>query len=149
MLAPDFGASWKDLNYADVLVDTAVLVSLPLVVALVGGVIFSVRLSTRRIVVAVAVIAILLGGLTAVARRIRRFDHLAYLHRSQMSGLMIGFRRPDGTTTMLPANVDAAGKPLTPQQERMDHWHWEMAERYQRATHFPWAEVTVDPPPDE
>jgi hypothetical protein len=149
MLAPYFGASWKTLNLANVLVDTAILMSLPFVVALVGGVVFSVRLSTRRIVVAVAVIAILLGGLTTVARRIRRFDHLAYLHRSQMSGLMVGFRRPDGTTTMVPANVDAAGKPLTPYQEKVDRWHWEMAERYPRATHFPWAEVTVDPPPDE
>ena len=61
MLAPDVGASWKTLVFWNILVDVAILVSLPLIVAALGGVMFSVRFTMRRIAVTVAVIAVILG----------------------------------------------------------------------------------------
>src|SRR5262249_33498464 len=70
MLAPDVGMSWKDLSLWRMVVDTAILASLPLVVATLGGVMFSVRFTLRRIVVIVAVIAMVLGALVGVGRRI-------------------------------------------------------------------------------
>jgi hypothetical protein len=76
MLAPDVGASWKNLILWNILVDTAILASLPLIAASVGGVMFSVRFTMRRIAVVVAVIALVLGALVGVERRMRRFADL-------------------------------------------------------------------------
>ena len=69
-LAPDIGARWTDLSFWKIVVDTTVLTSLPLIVASVGGTMCSVRFTMRQIVVAVAVIAIVLGVLVNFGRRV-------------------------------------------------------------------------------
>jgi hypothetical protein len=147
MLAHDVGISWEDLSFGRILVDMAILASLPLVVATLGGVMFSVRFTMRRIVVTVAVIAIVLGALVGVRRRIRRLDDLGAYHRSQIVGQLYGMVGADGTMTYVPSSLDRNGKPVTPHQQRIDRWHEHMARRYWHAAARPWLDVTLDPPP--
>jgi hypothetical protein len=149
MLAPDVGKSWKDLTFGRILVDTAILASLPLVVAALGGVMFSVRFTMRRIVATVAVIAMVLEALVGVRRRMRRFDELGAYHRDQIIGRLRGRVGADGTMTYVPSSVDRNGKPVTPHQQMMDRWHERMAQRYWHAAYRPWLNVTLDPPPPE
>jgi hypothetical protein len=149
MLAPDVGMSWKDLTFGRMFVDTTILASLPMVVATLGGVMFSVRFTMRRIVVTVAVIAMVLGALVGVRRRIRRCDDLGAYHRSQIVGRLYGHVGADGTMTFAPSSLDRDGKPVTPHQQRMDRWHEQMAQRYWHAAARPWLNVTLDPPPPE
>jgi hypothetical protein len=149
MLAPDVGASWKNLIFWNILVDTAILASLPLIVASVGGVMFSVRFTMRRIAVAVAVIAIVLGALVGVGRRMRRFADLGTYHRDQIVSQLYGIPGADGTMLYVPSSRDRNGKPVTPYQQRMDRWHEQMAQRYWRASRHPWLDVALDPPPRE
>jgi hypothetical protein len=149
MLAPDVGASWKSLVFWNILVDVAILVSLPLLVAALGGVMFSVRFTMRRIAVTVAVIAVILGGLVGVGRRIRRYDSLGSYHRNQVVGQVYAMNGADGTTKYIPTSSDPDGRPLTAQQQRSDRWHLEMSQKYWNAARHPWLEVAVDRPPGE
>jgi len=149
MLAPDVGMSWTSLKLWQILVDTAILTSLPLVAATVGGAIFSVRFTMRRIVVGVAVIALVLGGLVGILRRIRRYDELGAYHRDQIVCRVRRIPRADGTLMYLLEALDPSGKPVTPYQYRIDEWHMQMSERYWRAASHPWLDVKVDPPPRE
>ena len=149
MLSPDVGASWKELIFWKILVDTAILTSLPLIVATVGGVMFSVRFTMRRIAVAVAVIALVLGALVGVGRRIRRFDDLGAYHRDQIVGQLYGMVGADGTMMYAPSSRDRNGKPVFPIKQRMDHWHQQTAQKYWRAARYPWLEVALDSPPRE
>jgi hypothetical protein len=147
MLAPDVGASWTDLKLWNILVDTAILASLPLILAAVGGVMFSVRFTLRRIVVVVAVIAAVLAVLVSLGRRIRRFDDLASYHRSQVVGVVYAHSGPEGATILVPSSVDWAGKPVTPRQQILDRWHLQMFQKYLRAARYPWLDVTPDATP--
>jgi hypothetical protein len=150
MLAPDVGKRWTDLPFFGIVVDTAILTSLPLVVAAVGGVMFSVRFTMRRRVVTVAVIAIVFGAFVGFRRRVRRFDDLGDYHWSQIVGQLHGIPGPDGAiTTTYVSSLDRNGKPVAPHQQRMDRWHKETAERYWHAALRPWVNVTLDPPPPE
>ena len=79
MLAPFVGESWRNLKFWNILVDTAILISLPLILASVGGVLFCVRFTMRRIVIAVGVIAIVLAALVTMGRRIGRARRSRYL----------------------------------------------------------------------
>ena len=149
MLAPDIGKSWKDLTFGRMLVDTMILASLPMVVATLGGLTFAVRFTMCRIVVTVAVIAMVLGALVGVRRRIRRFDDLGAYHRDQIVGQLYGTVGADGTMTFVPAAQDRNGKPVLPHQQKMDRWHEQMAQRYWHAAAHPWLDVTLDPPPTD
>ena len=151
MLSPDIGKRWQDLSFWKILVDLAVLASLPLIVALVGGMMFAVRFTTRRIVVAVAVIATVLGGFVNFIGRVRRFDDLAGYHRSQIIGVA---RRnvidDDGMIIGLELSpVDVKGKPVAPRQRLLNEWHARMFQRYLRAARRPWLDVQPEPPPSE
>jgi len=149
MLAPDVGKSWKDLIFWNILVDLAILVSLPLFVAALGGVTFSVRFTTRRIAVVVAVLAVVLGALVGIGRRIRRFDDLGAYHRQQIVGQLYGMVGADGTMIYVPSASDRNGWPVSPHQQRLDRWHEQMAQKYWRAARHPWIDVALDPPPSE
>jgi hypothetical protein len=151
MLSPGIGKRWQDLSFWKILVDMAVLASLPLIVALVGGMMFAVRFTTRRIVVAVAVIAMVLGGLVNFVRRVRRFDGLASYHRLRIIGVaqrsVIG---DDGMIVGLELSpVDVKGKPVAPRQRLLNQWHARMFQRYLRAARRPWLDVQPEPPPSE
>ena len=149
MLAPDVGASWKDLKLWNILVDTAILASLPFLVAAVGGVMFSVRFTLHRIAVAVAVIAAVLAVLIGIGRRIRRFDDLATYHRARVVSVVYAHSGPDGTSILVPSSVDWAGKPVTSRQQALDRWHLQMFQKYLRAARYPWLDVTPEAPPPE
>jgi len=149
MLAPDVGVRWKNLVFWNILVDAAILMLLPLIVATVGGVLFSVRFTLRRIAAAVAVIALVLGALVGVGRRIRLFDDLGAYHRDQIVGQLYGMVGGDGTMMYVPSSLDRNGRPVTPHQQRMDRWHEQMAQRYWHAARHPWLDVALDPPPRE
>jgi hypothetical protein len=149
MLAPDVGASWKGLKLWNILVDTVILASLPFLVAAVGGAMFSVRFTLRRIAVAVAVIAAVLAVLVGIGRRIRRFDDLATYHRAQIVSVVYTHSGPDGTSILVPSSVDWDGKPVTSRQQALDRWHLQMYEEYLRAARYPWLDVTPDGPPTE
>jgi hypothetical protein len=149
MLAPDVGYSWKDLNFWGILVDTAILMAIPLIVAGVGGVLFSVRFTMRRIGVAVAVIAMLLAALVSVGRRIRRFDSLGHYHRTQIVGQLYGTPGLDGKVTFVVSPVDQKGRPVPHRQLIMDRWHEQMAQKYWRAARYPWLHVEPEQPPHD
>jgi len=150
-LSPDIGGRWQDLSVWKILVDMAVLASLPLIVALVGGMMFAVRFTTRRIVVVVAVIAMVLGGLVNFVQRVRRFDDLASYHRSQIIGVaQRNVIDDDGMIIGLElSTIDLKGNPVAPRQRLLNQWHARMFQRYLRAARRPWLDVQPEPPPSE
>jgi hypothetical protein len=151
MLSPDIGKRWQDLSFWKMLVDMAVLTSLPLIVALVGGMMFAVRFTTRRIVVVVAVIALVLGGLVNFVRRVRRFDDLASYHQSQIIGeAQRNVIDDDGMIIGLELSpIDVKGNPVAPRQRLLNQWHARMFQRYLRAARRPWLDVQLEPTPGE
>jgi hypothetical protein len=151
MLSPDIGKRWQDLSFWRILVDMAVLASLPLIVALVGGLMFAVRFTTRRIVVVVAVIAMVLGGFVNFIRRVRRFDDLASYHRSQIIGVaQRNVIDDDGMIVGLEVSpVDVKGSPVAPGQQLLNQWHARMFQKYLRAARRPWLDVQPEPTPSE
>ena len=145
----DVGYRWKDLNFWGILVDTAILMAIPLAVAGVGGVLFAVRFTVRRIVIATAVIAVLLAALVGVVRRIRRFDSLGAYHRDQIVGQLYGYPGPNGKMTYAVSPVDQNGRPVPHSQLIMDRWHEQMAQKFWRAARYPWLDVAPEQPPHE
>jgi hypothetical protein len=103
----------------------------------------------RRILVAVAVIAIVLGALVGIRRRIRRFDDLAAFHRSQIVDVVWLKSGPDGAAVFSPSGVSQNGSPIPPRQQRLDRWHVQMMQEYLRAARYPWLDVVEDSPPRE
>jgi len=128
-------------------VDTVILVSLPLLIALIGGVMFSARYTLRRIMVVVAVLAIVLGALETYRRRIRRLDSLATYHWSQIASVLYRQIGTDGKMTYTLAGVDHQGRPLTAGQREIDRWHEAMYQKFLRALRQPWRNVPPGPPP--
>ena len=149
MLAPFVGESWRNLKFWNILVDTAILISLPLILASVGGMLFCVRFTMRRIVIAVGVIAIVLAALVTMGRRIRRCDDLVTYHRSQIAGVMYGTPGPDRTITFSLSSHDGNGRQVPPQQQAIDRWHVRMMDKYRRAAARPWLPIGPDLPEPE
>ncbi len=149
MLAPDMQKAWKDLNPGEMVVDAVVLISLPLLVALLGGVMFSARFTVRRIMVFVAVLALTLGALVILRRRVRQRDDLARYHQDQIVSLVYGTPDRDGVVTWTLENVDHEGRPVTARQAELDRWHWAMFQTYQRAASCPLRSVPPLPPPPD
>jgi hypothetical protein len=100
------------------------------------------RISMRKLMLLVAVLGIILGGLAQLDRRRRHFRSLAAFHISQrlMDSGVGGGRR--GTVVYF----DRAGNRLTDQQLREDAWHLEMNRKYYRAAQRPWLRVAPDTP---
>lgn len=148
-LAPGRSTTWRDLRPWGIFVDTVTLVSLPLLVGALGGAVCSVRLTLRRLMVAVAVMAVLLGGLVDTIRRARHHDRMAQDHRRQIVGVLRGRQRPDGTVVFEPTSKDRAGKAVSERQQRLDRWHEAMARRYWHASPYPWSRPPEILPPPE
>jgi hypothetical protein len=150
MLSPGVGRRWQDLSFWKILVDLAILASLPLIVASVGGMICAAKVTIRRIAVAVAVIALVLGGFVSIVRRVRRFDDLARYHRSQIIGVPQREVMNDGMIVGLEvSSVDVRGRPVTPRRRLLNEWHARMFQRYRRAARQPWIDVQPESPPPE
>jgi hypothetical protein len=87
------------------------------------------RMTTRRWMVAVAIMGIVLG--VTIERR-NRFRKIAAHHRAELMKLV---------SRMNPFSGDRSWRPL--------EWHESMARKYERAARFPWLPVKPDAPGPE
>ena len=102
------------------------------------------RVMTRRRMIAVAVVGVVIGS---VLERRSRFLRLAEYHRSQIVGVqfVIAMRAPD--RVCVESWVDAQGRTVSPQQIVKDEWHDQLSSEYLGAASRPWLPVVRDPPP--
>jgi hypothetical protein len=84
------------------------------------------RFTVRRMMVAVAVVAVLLAMAVTLSHRRSRFESLRDYHASRAPYVWLG---PMGTLW-----------------ERQGEWHWAMKRKYERAARYPWLPVAPDPP---
>jgi hypothetical protein len=105
------------------------------------------RLTTRRLMVLVAVAAALFWGSIGLHRRQERFDHLASQHELELdlatpTALGAVFRRiQEGDFT----EADSASMLAALRRKRA--YHAAMRDKYRRAARYPWLPVVPDPPP--
>ena len=92
------------------------------------------RFTVRRMMVAVAIVAMLLGAWAALARRTANLRQVALEHGQKAGRLEIE------TVTSAISQGEAA--------RRMEivHWHDAMSAKYERAARYPWLTVAPDPP---
>src|SRR5262245_2507287 len=108
------------------------------------------RLTTRRLMVAVAIVVVLLGAL--VERR-NRFLRLADYHSTQFVGVhLVGIKNawwggPDPWPGAISIWTDRQGNRLTDEQSRKEDNHRALAFRYRMAARCPWLRVSPDPSP--
>jgi hypothetical protein len=104
-----------------------------------------VQFTVRRMVVAVALVAIPLGATVELKRRSDHFRRLAEGHRQKaIAGWMAS--RPDGSRGGF--YYDRTGMPI-PDWERhllRDAWHARLKDKYYQASRRPWFPVPPDPP---
>jgi hypothetical protein len=96
-----------------------------------------VRFTIARMMVAVAVIALLLGAV-AILRRRANLQGLADYHAEtarQIRSLHVWTFRPDGP----PVDISF-------EDPRLADYHEDMAGKYKRAACYPWLPVAPDPP---
>jgi hypothetical protein len=139
MLAPEMKTSWTDLKPWGVFVDTVIVVSLPLLPALLVGVIASARITLARVMIAIALIALVFGGVGSTIRTARQYDRMGLYHRNQIIGVVWGRLAPDGKRVYEPSTVDRNGKSVSPRQQRIDRWHEAMAQKYWHSAFYPWS----------
>ena len=91
------------------------------------------RMTTRRLMIAVAVVGLLMGGIVGGVRLRRRREYLMgyYHHHHQMAVMWIS----KGIET------------LDPRCQRLIAYHGALARKYWYAARFPWLPVEPDPPP--
>lgn len=146
MLAPEMRTTWTNLTLWGIVVDTVILVLLPLVPAALGGVVCSVRLTLRRVMVAIAVIAVCLAGIVSTIRRARQHDRMGHFHRSQIVGVLYSRAGPGAKLVVYHRAVDRNGKAVSSHQQRMDRWHEAMAQEYWHASYYPWSGAVKEIP---
>jgi hypothetical protein len=96
------------------------------------------RFRLWMLMVAVAVVAMALGGPVVLMRRRADFLRLADHHR-----VRVQWRGVNGGTGATPW-TDSRGQPVT---ERRSAWHHAMSLKYEHAAERPWLPVPPDPPP--
>jgi hypothetical protein len=139
LLAPGRRTTLGDLKPWGIFVDTVILVLLPLLPAILGGVIASVRITLRRLMVSVAVLAIIFGAPINTIRRARHYDRLGLYHRKQVVGQVWSRIGPDGKQFTEISAIDRKGKAVSPRQQKVDRWHEAMAQKYWHAPYYPWS----------
>ena len=97
-----------------------------------------VRFTVRRMMVAVAAVAILLGAALTLRGRQRWFRELRREHQTRA---LLEFEVPlkNGTIPR-----ERRGHAI-----RLRDWHWRLVEKYRRATRYPFLPVAPDPPEPE
>jgi hypothetical protein len=107
------------------------------------------RMTTRRWMVAVAVVALIAWGI----HRRNSFQRLAAWHRSQIfppsPGLSVRISENSAPTTRRWWIGEDGNVWLSAQLLRENSWHTQMAEKYRRAARYPWLPVEPDPPKPE
>jgi hypothetical protein len=94
------------------------------------------RMTTRRWMVAVAVVALLLGGIVGVYR-LRRW-HDGFVYRAQWHSRIV--------VTLRTRWRVAPNDPVPP---RLIVYYRSLASKYQHAARYPWLPVEPDPPEPE
>jgi hypothetical protein len=86
-----------------------------------------------------------------LVQRVRRFDHLAGYHRSQIIGVaQRNVIDDDGMNIgLVLSTLDLKGNPVAPRQRLLNQWHARMFQAYLRAARHPWLEIQPEPPPSE
>src|SRR5262249_54437271 len=64
MVSPAIGKSLTSLKPSEIVVDTLILVSLPLLIATLGGVVASARITLRWLAIAIALVGLMFGAVT-------------------------------------------------------------------------------------
>jgi hypothetical protein len=96
------------------------------------------RFTVRRPLVAVAIVALVVGAKLGLDRRSRDFRRLAAYDRSRMA--VVAREGPAGTARVL---VDSRGEAVTPERDR---WHGRMEEKYRSAAARPWLPALPEMP---
>jgi hypothetical protein len=104
------------------------------------------HMTTRRWMVAVAVVAVVMGGGIWLRERRRSFESLAAYHQSKLDRFLI-WRSLDDLTVIRLFHRDL--KPLTTDEAKIATWHAAMARKYEQAARYPWLPVELDPPEPE
>ena len=106
------------------------------------------RMTTRRWMVAVAIVAILIGVGLELSRRSRRFARLAADHSNgalEHFGTLMAFGGgPPPNRDVPPAGLGPAR--YLHRAKALLNYHSELTEKYQRAARYPWLAVAPDPP---
>jgi hypothetical protein len=100
-----------------------------------------VRFTIRRLMVGVAMAALLLGAIVGVENRRQRFLAIANIHRANL----IAWEEV-GSSEASRERFDISGRKVSLEADR---WHLQMAEKYDRAARYPWLPVRPDPPEPE
>jgi hypothetical protein len=98
------------------------------------------RFTIRRMMVVVAVFALLLGAV-AIVRRQAHLQRLADYHAK------MAWQLQSSHGTVIRPNGAFVHVPLTPQ--RLADYHEDLARKYERAARYPWLPVEPDPPEPE
>ena len=149
MLATGMGTSWSDFSLWGIFVDSVILVLIPILPAVLGGLVISEPIRLRRMISAVAVIAILFAVVTSTIRRARYLDQMGYFHRNQIVGVLHGDAGPDWKFVYKPQPIDRNGKAVPPHQQKLDQWHEAMAQKYWQSSYYPWSATVRETPPPE
>ena len=104
------------------------------------------RMTTRRWMIAVAVMGIILGVSVELQRRHARFLDLATHHEasSQIRRRLQG--RVGGPYISL--RLNGLGEDVSDWSGARVEWHRRVGEKYSRAAHYPWLPVEPDPSPE-
>ena len=109
------------------------------------------RMTTRRWMVAVAIVAILIGVGLEVGRRSRRFARLAAYHSNvalEHFGTLMAFGgEPPPIRDVPPAGLGPTR--YLHRAKALLNYHSVLTEKYQRAARYPWLPVAPDPPEPE
>lgn len=115
------------------------------------------RMTTRRWMVAVAVVSLLMGGAIGAVRLRRRHDYFlarsrqhdreAAMFRSWEQSLASALEELP-SSPRLPFPLDRWERRRSIISRSLSH-HAALAAKYRRAAHYPWLSIEPDPPPPE
>jgi hypothetical protein len=110
-----------------------------------------VRFTVRRMMIAVALLALFLGGWVWMERRSARFSDLANWHHRQITCVFFGSPGPDGKFIYEASDSPQrdGDPPVSLRQQRIDTWRRQIAVKYWDAARHPWLPVEPDPPEPE
>ncbi len=103
------------------------------------------RFTVRRLMLAVAVVAVILGVMGFLARVRTNRLKLATYHLDQRGGVVIeSFHVAQNRT--IDTYFKPGGEKMTDLEVRMFHWHDALAKKYTQAAETYWLPVEPDPP---
>lgn len=101
------------------------------------------RITVRRLMVLIAILAISFGAISGIARLRAR----SYAYRQRAYGFRLSTVR-SGSAILLP-DGRLVGIWENQNTRREDERAWQMAAKYQRLSYYPWLDADPDPPPPQ